>query len=866
MNEMAKKVQNKIDTFARPRPDAKSMEDHGDDYITQEHHTARTRPHSFLSTSFTMEENDFSEAPVTPLSDTRSTRLSCSSTSGSRHSQQTSSSDHQHSKYRSKNSRESAEYDGYCSRPNSFVSTYQPNLSHKSSWQSLHLGDHSRRPVKATLNSPSEKESNAAFDRICSLLTHLIVDASTAVGTESSGAGATATSSVPAIVTPLMYAESESSEETRSEGDGDVADEMNHLDPIDDRDTRRWDSRVSRTRSYSDKGVSKRRSLFLELQSCQPDFGDPNDLNQHLCEQEDEPILCTEYVQEETFITEQESLETPAWTTAESLATLVPDAEDTLEYSETYGRSLRPLINRGLRRCASFPSMRADMIEMEHAEQLQEVIQLMDTELDRTVETIDGLTRDLMAVATHQNWMQMKLERSMRLQGLESEHDENTHPSRQSMDTARPSMSSDAATRYEEDEISGELEDWDDTTFWESSDIASSSLTTLRGNPYGSFEDPSMLKRDSDDVGFESRFGLPLESRPSARDLSTYFETLEKLTAMSLELEARNLEYAHGEEGDEGEEDDMTQLDKSISQRSSGSSYTLNNNYRISSSSNRSLDTCVEYFSGLKDEERDMPNGELDVDILPVTKSGSIGYDGQRSSITATSTMMFDGRRQRRFTMPATWPTPRLMESGQDPHLEEEDIQMSSEGHVAVTNIFNVYVCLVLMLFWSVAFVLATVFVIPSLAGMSRQRAVKAMEDVERVFAVPGCDVGATLEQQQQQDVASYDGLERLRSEYGSKSYRDYCRSGLFDQTIRLRPRNRGRLNLSRRQRDRIVGLRKEDCGATPMSLGTDWYGGNEIPSRDACLSPAGSTTSSTFSMANSSATLVDLACYGASL
>ncbi|KAF9579681.1 hypothetical protein BGW38_003962, partial [Lunasporangiospora selenospora] len=66
------------------------------------------------------------------------------------------------------------------------------------------------------------------------------------------------------------------------------------------------------------------------------------------------------------------------------------------------------------RRCASFPLRRTDLVQLEQAEVFHQVMEQVDTELDRTVETIDGLTRDLVAVASQQTILQMKLQQSKR--------------------------------------------------------------------------------------------------------------------------------------------------------------------------------------------------------------------------------------------------------------------------------------------------------------------------------------------------------------------------------------------------------------------------------------------------------------------
>ncbi|KAG0289689.1 hypothetical protein BGZ96_006791 [Linnemannia gamsii] len=250
------------------------------------------------------------------------------------------------------------------SRKNSQRSQQQRQLESETETTSTTTSSHS--------NHQYEKESNAAFERICTLLTDLITDASTAVSTadRTHSMDLSGTAVVPSIVIPrylpMVCSESDNSDEeveaSYLEGgeammpleddgfDGQASvlfDEEANLPPESPRDQIRRridDSRKkrlarNRTGSYT-ADPSKRTSLFLELQNLQ---------------------------------LESDSTQHPTTPVLGNLVTVDP-------------------------------------------EELQWVIQRVDAELDRTVETIDDLTRDLMAVATHQNWMKAHLERTLGIQ------------------------------------------------------------------------------------------------------------------------------------------------------------------------------------------------------------------------------------------------------------------------------------------------------------------------------------------------------------------------------------------------------------------------------------------------------------------
>ncbi|KAF9984619.1 hypothetical protein BGZ65_013042 [Modicella reniformis] len=728
-----------------------------------------------------------------------------------------------HTYYRARGERrqQHSENDGYYSRPNSFASMNQLNLPHcQRNRHSYHQGEQQqqeqqqqqqqkKRTSKKTLKASGarkekKEESTESFDRICSLLTHLISDASTALErAPGSGSGTAVIRAMnTAVITPLVYADSENSEDDGRSDDVEaesVDDEPKQhqqyrhtLEPNSDRDIRSMDSRVSRTRSsgFLEKNISKRRSLFLELQDCQPDYNEQREVDGP----HKESVVVGGDVKEKNYSSEPDvtALQIPSWQSTERTAMIRvyrPEDSTTLEDSTTptpedlgsYGTGPSPPVFKGLRRCASFPSMHSDMVEMQNAGELQQVIQCMDAELDKAVETIDGLTRDLLAVATHQSWMQMKLEKSSQSQAMQNEGMEGSFDEHQSLESGWPSLSSDATVSFPDDS-----DGWVKTSLWNRGvPIDCSSTTTSSQEDLDCLHDANQ----NDHPNFSS----PWESELSSQDFSRYLEALEKIVAMGQDPEDRDRTLY--ERPIFPGLDDAIYHKANISQRSSGSSYTLNNDISFPmSSSDRSLEAC---FNGLTD-----PNHSK---MVPAHGDVSTQYNDEflmsgsdmRAKGSIRSTLCFtnlDWGLWRRATMPAAWPTsprPELRPA------ENEKEKLSFEDSVAFTNILNMYASLILLFFWTIVFAVAVLFVVPSLAELSGQHARRSLEEMQQLLIRPCHD------QDDGQRAAWRNPSTSIADDTPKPSPTSSCyrRPYLASQGEMQGPRNRRKLNHQRLRR-----------------------------------------------------------------
>ncbi|KAG0245876.1 hypothetical protein B0O80DRAFT_438154 [Mortierella sp. GBAus27b] len=657
------------------------------------------------------EPQQVSQSPAMPVDHGHAVRggssNSSSSSSSSQHVKSSSSAFDLHSTtlYRTRNG-------AGLSRPNSIVSSPTP--------LSPPQQQHKKKKESKTDGTKEPKEFDESFDRLYSMLTHLITDASTAVQTtpKTGDGGLVPRSTAMPVIAPLIYADSSDEEDNNSDDGEDgghehrndvvetkiiVQDEQylhqhyRHSSSINtDRDLRSMDSRVTRTRSrsFSDRNASKRRSLFMELQTCEPTFqsGIVDHEELHV-----EPVVVQKPKEVKKSKPEQPVLETvpPSWKPTEEPETIrACEPEDSTAQeglsSQPTGLSL-PSQRRLMKRRASFPTMRSEMIEMQNAEEMQEAIQSMDTELNRTVDTIDGLTRDLMAVATHQNWMQTRLEKTtMQLQGIQVGSMDPSSLDDLSSECGRPSLSSDETIPCHDE--------WANSSLWNEDDPLEHIL------------------RRNDGTKFDPESPYSWENKTSSRDLSQYFEALGKIAAMGQDLEDRDRTLHRGLM--------FPSLDDIhrkayASQRSSGSSYTLNNDdmsYPMSPSE------CVmgTWFSTSSDLKKggvylSTSDVEINRSVLPIFRFSHL-----------------DWPRWRRATMPAMWPT----SSSQSESKEEG---LSFESAMALTNLLNMYASLVQLLFWTAVFAVAVMFVVPSLAEMSGQCARGLFAEVQMLLANP-CD------------------------------------------------------------------------------------------------------------------------------
>lgn len=499
---------------------------------------------------------------------------------------------------------QASEMDGqtlpFPSRPNSFASSYQPVvLSRKNSQRSqqqrqLDPGTAATTTLTLTShdggNKQYEKESNAAFERICSLLNHLITDASTAVSTpdgkDSSGAAV-----VPPIVIPhympMVNSESENSDEeaegvsyleggetmmTASKDDGIEGGESVFIDepesPRDQIRRRIDDSRKkrlarNRTGSYT-TDPSKRTSLFLELQNLQMEPEGAQHLTTSALSKPGAVAEGSKHYRKSSNIHSpgigigagRTSLDAAI---AATLLSPTTSSNRSLDFELFDSELGSPVSQTTSRRRASFPPRRSDRIQIQRAEELHRVIQCVDAELDRTVETIDDLTRDLVAIATHQNWMKTHLERTLGIQGPLSLAD---FLQKDDDDSATFTMPGATGTRP----------------------MSTTSSTSPRGR----------LEQMEDIIG-------ATKALLSSREFANYYQVLERVRIME-EQEDHEEHYERGG----GEVSDLfggrVDIGSNMQQRLSGSSSTLTNgSFRHSASSTLSVETRFGSYTDFKD-------------------------------------------------------------------------------------------------------------------------------------------------------------------------------------------------------------------------------------------------------------------------
>ncbi|KAF9109144.1 hypothetical protein BGX27_007953 [Mortierella sp. AM989] len=815
-----------------------------------------------------LQGGSFRQSWVSSSFSTNSSPLLSNRSLSNRHSHQPSSSSDLHSilssatpssstNYRTNiNRRQSRGTDGVYARPNSIVSIYGADLARNESVpakrsQKGKEGNQSQK-VPATLNTQNKEESNDAFDRICSLLTHLIVDASTAVGGEVDEADGAATSLTGMIargatrvgptIVPLLYSDSESSDTDEGKVEEESNDTQEILqDSIDlDRDDRTWDRSVfrSRSRMFNERNVTKRRSLFMELQSCQPqEFLDDN------IESQDGMVENLDLNQEESIPTELEALPDIArpWT-SEDAKEFIADPTSSFEALSSLDGLLHPPVVKSLRRCASFPSMKSEMIEMQHAGSLQQVIQHMDSELDRTVETIDGLTRDLVAIATHQNWMQMNFEKSSQFQTLQYGRGGKVHNPRKASSEYFKHLSQDSDASptsptfptYQSDFI---RHYWDahQSSLWEKDDeLVNSASTTPSDNPLRMYIRPNAPKSSvsTDDTVADSDFGpgspTLSEGLISNRSFSNYFESLQ--TGDETQMRKLDLEHADGEDEDDVL-DPLSEYrgnafhqDSTInSQRSSGSSFTLaDSSCRTSALSLDGtlitpLDTCPGYKDGR-------------TTYSPPPRFSETDYPFQAEKFLQIQASVESTRaRVRRSIMPAAWPMTALSpdrdteissleDQQQERFLVPADNQLPQEDETVVLSLVNAHIHVALLVFWTSTFVIATIVMNTSLVQMSSSRVRVYMESVQRLVSIDSIQSEDDREESdaieemiklldKSENAISRESFDHSKHDFAWTAKRDLSHSRTLSGSGSVAgSKNRRKLLHQRRQRDWIMG------------------------------------------------------------
>ncbi|KAG0378302.1 hypothetical protein BGX24_004222 [Mortierella sp. AD032] len=331
-------------------------------------------------------------------------------------------------------------------------------------------------------SSKYDEESNAAFDRICGLLTHLITDASTAVSTAPDGSQQPSNIPLPQF-SPLVTSDSEGfAHSGASDNDDDVDDSdddkvvqdataMKAAQTDDNNNTPPQDEFMKRLqgpegvphmeelelemeepkpsiryrrslRSRYDQPTKRLSSLFMELSNTQmsgdslqddlpsPRFlPDTKNVDSELAKEKEKPVRKPRHsVSSMSLSSTRSSRPSSMYVSSSTRQTDSMDAQSPLE-----GRPLSPKTSTHVpRHRASSSSMRSSSSSsrsdsLPNDLEVQQVMQGVNSELDRTVETIDGLTRDLVAVATHQNWMQMKLQKTLHFQKQQVERIDLAH-------------------------------------------------------------------------------------------------------------------------------------------------------------------------------------------------------------------------------------------------------------------------------------------------------------------------------------------------------------------------------------------------------------------------------------------------------
>ncbi|KAG0019065.1 hypothetical protein BGZ80_006348 [Entomortierella chlamydospora] len=698
-------------------------------------------------------------------------------------------------------------HDGVLARPNSTVSLYGSDLStatatatttaargdgKRPSKHSKEGSQNQQKPVPNTLGSQNGKDSNDTFDRIYSLLTHLIVDASTAVSTPpstSEGGGASAVGVIPTIV-PLIYSSSDSSDADDVDDDdaGDNTTKDNNDESKDtqekrqdfvglDRDDRAWDRDVFRRRSglFSERNLTKRRSLFLELQSCQPqpqpeeeeegvvgnqpkndDVEVQDSVDQDACQQqqqqEDDPVA-------EVIISHQEPSPTESQPAQDKALPWIYSAE---EYTtEQADGLLHPddavVCTTRLRRSASFPSMKSDMIEMQHAGKLQQVIQHMDNELDKTAETIDGLTRDLVAIANHQNWMQMNLEKSNQFHSLQFGRrsgkayasrrplsDYFRRLSRSGSDVIGPVGASDSDADADVDDpmspMSPTLSSHNGFSrrYWDADNHHHQSLFWGRENEL--LAKGSVSTDDNTIAGSEFGPGSPTPSSSSYVNNTSYARFFDSLQTNAMQYEGprmRRLGHIDADtdydvDGDDDDDDDDDDVLDSLGEYRAQSFHEGSTDINHDNNSQRTpLDTT---FSDYKEEQY------RDETCSPPPRFSESDYVLEKEKSLCTSVV--EPRRMRRSALPGALPasiSDTILSSSsldQDNALDsKQDMYILQEDADSIFNLVNGHIQLALLVFWTVAFVAGTVVMNDLLVEMSSSRARISMSSVNKLIS-----------------------------------------------------------------------------------------------------------------------------------
>ncbi|KAF9898634.1 hypothetical protein BX616_003790, partial [Lobosporangium transversale] len=339
------------------------------------------------------------------------------------------------------------------SRPCSAASSYRHRQKSKSR--------HSLRQLESFSdgkNSCQGAESSDAFDRICSLLTELITDASTAVSTAPDGSQQPTDIPLPHF-SPLVQSESELSIDSASDEEevndtNSIGEEPEDIPSIaakepEDPFLRRLhgpkgiqlndgggvevelepvDRYRTGFRSHVDKTHKRLSSLFMELQSTQTiQDATPKAFKGHRRISSEVDLMEKDKLPRRPRRSISSSLPVSSVHSSRPGSVCWP-TEKIAGKSESTTSSISPpepqLSTRKPRQRASISTFRPEYLQKQLVEHDNQQI---DAELDHTVKAIDGLMKDLVAVATHQNWIQMRLQKTLQFQKEQIQQIERTH-------------------------------------------------------------------------------------------------------------------------------------------------------------------------------------------------------------------------------------------------------------------------------------------------------------------------------------------------------------------------------------------------------------------------------------------------------
>lgn len=449
---------------------------------------------------------------------------------------------------------------------------------------------------------------------------------------------------------------------------------------------------------------------------------------------------------------------------------------DTME--DSLGLLLQSQLLKGPKRRASFPSMRSEIIDQQHAAELQQVIHCMDSELERTAETINALSEDLETVATHHNWMQLTLENALESQAVRHQFMEEAHASRLSSDYTRSSDLTDTTAVYQED-FAADFDGWEeDMAFWRGEQVLRDASTTPQGR---------MITVATNSGIYGNTCDVDDEASLQDQTLSSFDDS---------------------DNGFYSDTDDFYKHGLGTRQWNSGSSYTHTDvSSRTSASSDRTLETHSEAYPGFGYDDEGVLMEKMNAATIYLRHR----HDGIQRHNDNETTPAFGGRWRHRSRMPAAWPTTAVCITDTN-NCNEDEFADKSQDIAIIVNLSSTVVCLSSLLFWTTVFVLATLTAVPSMVTKSRSKAMKCMEDAQTRLA------GSLQAEEADPAETSMTNVHLIEDRIMSKSRDELYRHGQHtDHNGRLRSRQR--LGPRRRQRDRMADSKFSAYGATAAQI-----------------------------------------------